>query len=501
MSRLSVLGALLCAAWARADSPLTSIDFADAYRDVPTVASLRGGAAPDVAWPFLLGDAPNDQKLAVMTALGTDQGLGAGFVSVLAQRLGVSAQKLTVADLTASQRFVVGFLLALDDTGRLAPLGTKGGGLWTATPQALLASAARALPDDFAVQYAQALVSAQVALFSDWCRVFRLPQAVEQRFPPAKRNLRPGALERVQGYLAGYEESCPGSAAAARKAKEALNESYAVALLGTQVVNGTQGGVVVWEAGRPQPVLVEPGFICKVLRHGEAVFAGCEKDVLRWDGKALRRLPVPAGRLAPAEYFEPVPGPGGALWVRRGGRLFRFDPAADAFTEAAPPWRPGTLVSDVLGAPSGDVHWVTFMESVHARDRTWPKGSAGYAGLDPRALARTADGTLWALDFASGFFRFLPESQAWVKQPGVADKASAVAVDSARGRTWLLHYTDGLVLQERGQPDVRLSFAGLQYLRALALAPDGSVWVGAIGGLVHVWWDGKQWAQDRLLVR
>ncbi len=500
MPRSLSVAVLTLAAAAWADSPLTSIDFADAYADVPVVASLRDGAAEDVAWTFLLGEGPNDQKLAVMTALGSSQGRAPGFLSALAQRVGVAPAELKLSALTPSQRFVVGFLAALDDPSRLGPIGA-GRGVVALKPVAVLEAAAKALPDDFAVHYALALVQAQAAMAKDWCRVFRLPKAVEARFPSAKRNLRPGALERAQGYLAGYEESCPGSAAAARKAKEALNESYALALLGNQVVNGTQGGVVVWEVGRPTPVHVEPGFICHVLRHGDAVFAGCEKDVFRWDGAAMKRLSIPAGAVGQGEYFEPAPGPAGELWMRRGSRLYAYRAASESFVEVPPPWRPNTLVSDVLGTPTGELYWVTFMRSLHGRERTWPKASAGYAGMDPRSLTATADGALWVLDFESGFFRYTPASQAWVKHLGVSTKASAVAVDVERGRTWLLHYTDGLVLQQRGKPDVALRFDGLQYLRSLALAPDGSVWVGAIGALVHVRWDGATWGQERLLAR
>lgn len=497
---LSFVALVGTSAWA--DSPLTSIDFTEAYLDLPVVRALKDGASPDTAYAFLLSDAPNDQKLAVLTALGWGHRLGPGLVDALAQRRERDPQRVDLASLSPSEKFAVGFLAALDDPDGLGPLAPKGGPVWTAKPVALLEAAARALPDDFAVQYALALVRAQAVMAKDWCQVFQLPKAVERRFAEGARNLRPGALERAQGYLAGYEESCPGSAAAARKAKEALNESYGVALLGAQVVNGTQGGVVVWEAGRREPVHVEPGFICKVLRFGSSVFAGCEKEVLRWDGTTMHHGLLRADGQGPAEYYEPLPGPQGALWVRRGARLWRYVAATDTFVEEPAPWAEPTLLSDVLGLPTGDVFWVRFMESIHTRTRRWPKGSAGYAGLDPRSLARTEDGTLWALDFASGFFRYLPDKEAWVKEPGVADKASAVAVDVQRKRTWLLHYTRGLVLKDgRGGEPATLGFPDLQYLRALALAPDGSVWVGAIGALVHVTRVGDGWKQERLLVR
>ena len=68
----------------------------------------------------------------------------------------------------------------------------------------------------------------------------------------------------------------------------------------------------------------------------------------------------------------------------------------------------------------------------------------------------------------------------------VSRKASAMAIDAKRGRHWFLHYTNGLHVRGRRGPTKHLDMRRLQYMRALWLDPDGSVWVGGWNALVHV---------------
>src|SRR6478609_8396973 len=60
---------IVCAMAAHADSPLTSVDWASAYAELPAVAKAKTEGLPAVM-PMLLGDQPVDQKLAVINALG-----------------------------------------------------------------------------------------------------------------------------------------------------------------------------------------------------------------------------------------------------------------------------------------------------------------------------------------------------------------------------------------------------------------------------------------------
>ena len=192
---------LLGAALARADSPLTSTDFATAYGDVPAVKAAKEGKT-DLAYAFLTSQAPNDQKLAVANALGWEGDFATGYFVSLARARDVKEAELDVKNLSASELFVAGYLVAMADYLDLKPLKPGARGVWGKTGQFLLDRAAGSLREDFTVQYVQALVKAQKAMAGPWCEVFRIPNDVLKRFPPARRNLRPGA-RRVSAGLPG----------------------------------------------------------------------------------------------------------------------------------------------------------------------------------------------------------------------------------------------------------------------------------------------------------
>lgn len=488
---LVTLGA--AAAWA--DSPLTSTDFHTAYADVPAVQAAAKGDV-DGALALLASDAPNDQKLAVANALGWEGDFATPFVEYLAHGKRVAPKALTAAMLTPSQRFVLGYLVAMASYLELKALQPGAGGVLGMTGEALLRDAARVLRDDFTVQYALALVQAQAAMDGSWCEVFQLPAAVVKRFPAKARNLRPGALESAQGYLAGYEESCAGSKAAQRVAQEQLNQVYSLSRLGKQVVAGTQGGVVVWDPDSPAPVATHDGFICNGITAKGAVWVGCEAEVLRWDGQAFTSF-LPRKAKQSAVYYHPMLGPDGALWVRLGKKTWAFDDAKQRFTPVQAPWS---------GDPYDAVffqerpYWIEFLSAIQAGPRTYAKSSAGYPGSDPRRLRVDEKGELWVEDFESGLFRFVGDR--FVKQPGVDAKGSGVAVDVARQRTWLLHYTQGLVLVEKGAAPKPIDLSELQYLRDLLLDPDtGDVWVAGWNQVVRLTQDGAGWVKQRFRVK
>lgn len=488
---LATLGA--AAAWA--DSPLTSTDFHTAYADVPAVkAATKGGI--DGALTFLASDAPNDQKLAVANALGWEGDYATPFVESLAHDQRVAPASLTAAQLTPSQRFVLGYLVAMTSYLDLKPLKPGASGVLGMTGEALLRDAARALPDDFAVQYTLALVQAQAAMDGSWCEVFQIPAAVVKRFPAKARNLRPGALESAQGYLAGYETSCAGSKAAQRVQQEQLNQVYTLSRLGRQVVAGTQGGVVVWDPDSATPVATREGFICSGVAALGAVWVGCEAEVLRWDGQAFTSFLKRKAKQS-AVYYHPMLGPDGALWVRLGKRTWAFDEAKQRFTPVQAPWS-GDPYDAVFF--QGRPYWVEFLAAIHAGERVYAKSSAGYPGSDPRRLRVDARGELWVEDFESGLLRFVGDR--FVKQPGVDAKGSGVAVDVARQRTWLLHYTQGLVLVEAGKPPQRIDLPELEYMRDLMLDPEtGDAWVAGWTQVVRLRQDGPGWVKQRFRVK
>lgn len=470
----------LIPAFAWADSPLTSISFAPAYGDLPVIGQPR-----DRQLAFLTQSAvPNDQKLAVMTALGWEDGDNARyFVELISE--------LRPGDVTPSDRFVAGYLLALDDYLELKKKGLEG-----KTAQQLLDQAAAQLPNDFAVQYARALVKAQAAMAKGWCEVYRLPEEVKKRFPPEKRNLRPGALESADGYLHGYSEECPGSEAQKHKAVSELNQHYTVARLGKQVVSGTQGGVVVWEPEAVKPVAKHDAFICHGLAWRDSVWSGCDMVVVRWDGKRFKKYLE--GKRA-NQYFQPMKGGSGELWVRRGGKLWRYDPPSDQFIRMTPAWKGDPY--DALVRSNGETWWVDFLEAVVVDGRRIPLRSAQYPGTDPRRLREDASGTLWVEDFESGLLRYDDATKTFTKLSGLDDKASGLARDEKRGRFVLLHYTDGLIFKADTGAVTKFPLRELDVMRDLMLDENGDLWVGGWTGLMRLRPDGASFGKQLFEVK
>jgi hypothetical protein len=493
--RTTLLLAMMSTTAAWADSPLTSIDFHSAYADVPEVRRALKGPSQET-YAFLASDAPSDQKLAAISALGWEGDFATGFFEHLARAKGVAPSDLTPAQLDPSQRFVAGYLVALADYLELKPLKPGAPGVWGLAGRALLEDAARALPKDFTVQYALALVKAQAEMDRSWCEVFRLSDAVVKRFPAPRRNLRPKALEAAQAYLALYEESCEGSKAATLEKREALNQVYTVSRLGTQVVAGTQGGVVVWDPASPQPVATREGVICSGVTAGSAVWLGCEAEVLRWDGQRFTSF-LSRKEKQTGTYYLPLLGPDGALWVRLGKETWAFDAAKRRFEPVVAPW---------TGAPydvvffQGRPYWIDFLSAIHAGPRRYPLSSAAYPGSDPRRLRVDGRGDLWVEDFKSGLFHFVGDR--FTKQPGLDEKGAGVVVDAARQRTWLLHYTRGLVLLEAGAAPKPIDLSELEYVRDLLLdEKTGDVWVAGWNQVVRLRQDGPTWAKTRFRVK
>ena len=494
-TRAASLLVVLCALPALADSPLTSTDFSGAYPDLAVISRAREGDAA-AASVFLAGSASNDQKLAVANALGWGGDFATGFFNFLAAQRDLKAEQLDLKDLNASQLFVAGYLVAMADYLELKPLKPGARGVWGKTGQFLLERAAGQLKEDFTVQYALALVKAQKAMSGPWCEVWRIPNEVVKRFPPAQRNLRPGALESATGYLQGYEESCEGSKAATRTELDSLNQAYSLSKVGTQLVVGTQGGVVVWDASTARVLAKRPGFICRGLTWKNAAWLGCEAEVVKWDGTVFTPF-LPRTKKGSSEYYQPMVGPTGQLWVRLGKKTFELDEATQRFLPVSAPWNMDPY--DALFF-EGEAYWIDFLHAIHVGPATLELKSARYPGSDPRAFRVDGAGRLWVQDFESGLFRL--ENGRFVKQPGLDAKGSGVAYDVERKRLWLLHYTQGVVLLRPGQEPVHVDLPELQNMRDLWLDPaSGDLWVAGWTEQVRLRADGPTWAKQRFRVK
>jgi hypothetical protein len=197
----------------RADSPLTSTDLATAYANIPAVQSAQQHRQMSpLIINFLLGNRPLGEKAAVINALGWDidgTDHAKQFLVALAKQKGKTATDLDLTDLSPEQKFILGYLLALDDYQNLGPLNAEGGNaLWRSTPLQLLSKAAYALPKDFTVQFVRSLVTGQSWFGQSWCALYLEPAQVLRQFPPKTRNLRPQAVEKAMEYLNLYESYC-----------------------------------------------------------------------------------------------------------------------------------------------------------------------------------------------------------------------------------------------------------------------------------------------------
>lgn len=207
------LTVLLPMAPARADSPLTSTNLAAAYPDLSVVqlARQKKVAAGEIL-AFLLGDAPTDQKAAVINALGwhiKGQQNGHRFVAGLAAARGLTLKELRLQHLRPVDRFVLGYLLAMDDYFQLSPLSkTAQKELWKASPLQLVSQAAYDLPNDFTVHFVRSLVQGQGEFARSWCSIYLEPQQVLAQFPRQQRNMRSQAVAQALQYLQNYESYC-----------------------------------------------------------------------------------------------------------------------------------------------------------------------------------------------------------------------------------------------------------------------------------------------------
>lgn len=496
---------LLGYSWAaRADSPLTSTDFAAAYEDVPAVRVARNThVAAGQVLTFLLGDAPTGQKAAVVNALGWNvegQRNGSRFLEGLATARGISLEDIRLSDLTPSDRFVLGYLLAMDDYNQLSPLQPGSHeALWQATPMQLLSQAAHDLPNDFTVQFVRAIVQGQQDFDQAWCSIYVSSRQVLEQFPVAQRNLRPAAVEMAMDYLNLYQSACQttvaqlpgGDAAAAVQPDPKLNMIYQVAGFQDQIATATQGGVVLWNPDTVKPMTIRAEPLCSNLIVWKgALWVGCQHRLIRFDGQVWKTYLHDA--TAAEGGFKLIPGPKGELLATHQGKLLRFDRQGDRFVNASPDLGPGQAY-DILYRRNGQRWYIDFLTAIGVDQRRLPIQSEDYPGSDPRSLYEDPSGQLWVVDFKDGFYRFDERTQRFIRSPEVAEQASDLVVDRARHRTYLLHYTSGLYIKTTQAPATFLNLSSLLYMRDLYLDQDGQVWVAGWNQLVRVRQQGKAW--------
>lgn len=213
LALLLSVGSGVAPVWA--DSPLTSTDIHGAYGDIPIVAQAKAQAllSPEVAAYLAAPSNPIDVKAAVINALSwSSEGkhnaeLFRFYLQLLHQQDGRSWSPLRLSDqlpadleldlhrLSAEELFCLGYLTVLDDYFHPAQ------GL------PLLARAVVLRPDSVTIAIVHALAQAQVAMETNWCRMWQVTDAVlrNDRLTP---DLRPEALKQIVDYMVNYRRYC-----------------------------------------------------------------------------------------------------------------------------------------------------------------------------------------------------------------------------------------------------------------------------------------------------
>jgi hypothetical protein len=198
-----LLAFLLSASIAKADSPLTSIQFYKAYEDIPII-KMAVASEGEITQPILeyLDDEKNliDVKMAVINALGWDfDGLqNAQLFYFYANR----NKKFKDTDDFAQnarpdQRLCYAYLLALDN-------------YFDVTSAAAIATAAaqtEKTANSYTFQLISALIKAQLAMDYDWCQVYSLANAVRNN-KRLQKDFRMAAIPIIFEYMDLYAEEC-----------------------------------------------------------------------------------------------------------------------------------------------------------------------------------------------------------------------------------------------------------------------------------------------------
>lgn len=185
---------------AQADSPLTSTDFHHAYRDIDMVqrAAAQKEIDPEIMWFLSSSIVPTDVKAAVVNALSWDITAAQNATSYrrfLSEFYQAGSEEELLDKLTADELLCLGYLIALAD--------------YFEPDSALpwLQAAKNQNPASLTISLILALAEAQIAMDTDWCRVWQLGEAIldDPRLTP---DMRPEAVGIIKDYLILYKDYC-----------------------------------------------------------------------------------------------------------------------------------------------------------------------------------------------------------------------------------------------------------------------------------------------------
>ncbi|MGB2273995.1 MAG: hypothetical protein ACPH2K_06425 [Flavicella sp.] len=184
-----------------ADSPLTSIDFTNAYSDEPIVqeALLADGLLTTSVLQYITDDAkPIGIKLACIRALGFEVNGKDNYsilVDYLRKKNNYPIGNAMLYQLSADTLICMGYVKALDNYFEVSE----------ALSIARLAKSKAAT--SYAIHLLTAMIEAQQLKRPYWCLVYRLAETV-RNYPGLKMDLRPEAIDAAFAYMNLYKKYC-----------------------------------------------------------------------------------------------------------------------------------------------------------------------------------------------------------------------------------------------------------------------------------------------------
>ncbi|QIZ73283.1 hypothetical protein [Oxynema aestuarii] len=197
---------------ARADSPLTSTRFWQAYEDVEIVRHASEAKLDDRVMAALSDpDVPHDVRAAIVNALGWQFETtynARQYLEYVAERHDRPTSELAIADLTAEETFALGYLLAMDDYFTMKAIGGEGEVMQTDALN-LVEAAIDKQPKSLSIFLVRSLVRAQEEMdrVERWCGVYQGVDTALKKYP-FETDMRPEAVDIIMGYIEGYQDYC-----------------------------------------------------------------------------------------------------------------------------------------------------------------------------------------------------------------------------------------------------------------------------------------------------
>lgn len=187
---------------ANADSPLTSTPFADAYQNAgPVKAALKANGVITAKLMKYLSNPgkPLDLKMALINQLGWNidgRSNGRMYKHYVEKKAGITLDNAeNWSKVHPHELLSIAYLIALDNYFDVKAAAE------------MARAAAKRLPQSYTAQIVTALILAQEAFDTNWCDVYKIPDAVRQN-SSLTQDMRPEAIKIIFDYMDIYLGEC-----------------------------------------------------------------------------------------------------------------------------------------------------------------------------------------------------------------------------------------------------------------------------------------------------